>query len=271
MFAKINHVAMVSANYALVGKFYEVLFGLKTSNNPRPEAAVAVGDGYIGLNINPRRPGRAGGLDHFGIQVEDVDTVYARFEKKYPTVKWLKRPSNRPFAGISTHDPDGNMFDLSQLSMENRSDVYRDISDDGEQKPDRYINHYAFRTMNPEKCAEFYCEAFELNLANREEGDENYYLTDGRMTLMVMPWDITKYEGGGISRPGPDHFGFKVESVDTFKDDMQAMIERNQALMPPPVGIGPEGKARLKMFDETCPMGQFQLSDLEGVLVDVGE
>ena len=43
MFAKINHVAMASANYALVGKFYEVLFGLKTSRNPRPEAAVAVG------------------------------------------------------------------------------------------------------------------------------------------------------------------------------------------------------------------------------------
>ncbi len=271
MFAKINHVAMASANYALVAKFYQVLFGLKLSENARPESAVTVGDGYVGLNINPRRPGRAGGLDHFGIQVEDVDTVYQRFEKNYPTVKWLKRPSTRPFAGVSTHDPDGNMFDLSQTAMENRSDIYRDISDDGGWRQDRYINHFAFRTMNPEKCAEFYAEVFELNLANREPDDENFYLTDGRMTLVVMPWDITKYEGGGISRPGPDHFGFRVDSVDALKKDMQAMIERNQTLMPPPVGIGPEGKVRLKMFDESCPMGTFHLADPEGVLIDAGE
>jgi len=81
MFAKINHVAMASANYALVGKFYEVLFGLKTSKNPRPEAAVAVGDGYVGLNINPRRPGRAGGLDHFGIQVDTPEALDVILER----------------------------------------------------------------------------------------------------------------------------------------------------------------------------------------------
>jgi len=33
---------------------------------------VTVGDGYVGLNINPRRAGRHAGLDHFGIQVEDT-------------------------------------------------------------------------------------------------------------------------------------------------------------------------------------------------------
>ena len=267
MFAKINHVAMVSSQYALVGKFYETLFGLKTSPNARPNSAVGVSDGYVGLNINPRRPGRAGGLDHFGIQVEDVETVYERMRSKYPTVKWLKRPSNRPFAGISTHDPDGNMFDLSQASMENRTDVYEDAG----WEQDRYINHYAVRTMNPERCAEFYSDVFELGLGNREEGDENYYVTDGRMTLVLMPWDINLYEGGGICRPGPDHFGFKVESVEAVKKDMQAMAERNQLLAPLPIGLGPEGKARMEMFDRTCPLGTFQLSDVDNVLIDVAE
>ena len=38
-------------------------------------------------------------------------------DPKYPQVKWLKRPSSRPYAGISTHDPDGNVFDLSQKDM----------------------------------------------------------------------------------------------------------------------------------------------------------
>ena len=119
MFAKINHIAIVSDNYAQLGKFYEAVFGMKNSPLQRATQAITVGDGYVGLNINPRRAGRSAGLDHFGIEVEDVETVFDRMRKRYPAVKWLKRPSNRPFAGVSTHDPDGNMFDLSQKNMAN--------------------------------------------------------------------------------------------------------------------------------------------------------
>jgi catechol 2,3-dioxygenase-like lactoylglutathione lyase family enzyme len=258
---------MVSTDYAMLGKFYEVLFGMKTSANTRPQSAVTVGDGYVGLNINPRRPGRAGGLDHFGVQVEDVETVFERMEKKYPQVNWLKRPSNRPFAGITTHDPDGNIFDLSQSDMENRRDVYAD----GEWQQDRYISHYAVRTLHPEACAEFYSDVLDLQPGNREEDDENYYLTDGRMTLVLMPWDITKYANTGISRPGPDHFAFKVESIDAFRESFDAMIERNQNLTPPGVGIGPEGRARLELFARSTPYAQHHLSDLDNVMIAVGE
>ena len=117
MFSKINHVAVVSENYAQLAQFYIAAFGMRTSDKARPGRAVTVGDGYVGLNINPRRAGRSAGLDHFGVQVEDCETVFSRMWAKYPTVKWLKRPSNRPFAGITTHDPDGNVFDLSQKNM----------------------------------------------------------------------------------------------------------------------------------------------------------
>jgi catechol 2,3-dioxygenase-like lactoylglutathione lyase family enzyme len=267
MFAKINHVAMVSTDYAMLGKFYEVLFGMKTSPSTRPQSAVTVGDGYVGLNINPRRPGRAGGLDHFGVQVEDVETVFARMQKKYPQVKWLKRPGNRPFAGITTHDPDGNIFDLSQKDMENRTDVY---TDEGWEQ-DRSISHFAVRTLHPEACAEFYCDVLELQPANREEGDPNHYVTDGRMTVVLMPWDITNYAGTGISRSGPDHFAFKVESLDEFHKDMQAMIDRNQNLTPPGVGIGPEGKARLELQLKSAPYAQEFISDYDNVMIAVHE
>ena len=111
----------------------------------------------------------------------------------------------------------------------------------------------------------------ELSLANREEGDENYYVTDGRMTVVLAPWDITNYANTGISRSGPDHFGFKVESIEAFKDSQKAMIERNQNLTPPGVGIGPEGKARLEMFEKNAPYAQHFLSDLDNVLLAVSE
>ena len=96
MFSKINHVAIVSEHYAEVALFYQSVFGMKTSEKAGTARALTVGDGYVGLNINPKKAGRAAGLDHFGIEVADAETVYDRMRKKYPDVKWLKRPSNRP-------------------------------------------------------------------------------------------------------------------------------------------------------------------------------
>ena len=62
MFAKINHVAIVSERYALLAAFYQSLFGMSTSEKTRTNRAITVGDGYVGLNINPRRAGRSAGL-----------------------------------------------------------------------------------------------------------------------------------------------------------------------------------------------------------------
>ena len=59
VFAKINHVAIVSEKYALLASFYESLFGMKRSPKGKINRAVTVGDGYVGLNINPRRAGRS--------------------------------------------------------------------------------------------------------------------------------------------------------------------------------------------------------------------
>jgi len=165
MFSKINHVAIVSENYAKSALFYQAVFGMRTSDKTQVSRAQTVGDGYVGLNINPRRAGRSAGLDHFGIEVEDAETAFERMRKKYPTVKWLQRPANRPFAGVSTHDPDGNMFDISQKSMTNRTSVYREQEGNGEVNT-RHVDHVALRTMRPDAMAEFYRDVFERIAAN---------------------------------------------------------------------------------------------------------
>lgn len=86
MFAKLKHIANVSHRFTLVGKFYELLFAMRSSKPSSDESRgdATVGDGYIGLNLNSRAPGRQSGLDHFGFEVEDVETVYARLLAKYP-------------------------------------------------------------------------------------------------------------------------------------------------------------------------------------------
>src|SRR3984893_623153 len=219
MFSKINHVAIVSENYAKSALFYQAVSGMRTSDKTQVSRAQTVGDGYVGLNINPRRAGRSAGIDHFGIEVEDAEAAFERMRKKYPTVKWLQRPANRPFAGVSTHDRDGDVFELAP--------------------------------------------------SNKGAGDRNHYLTDGHMTLVIMPWDITDYDGTGIITAGMDHIGFKVESVDKLKDDVERIAANNPLLAPAPVGTGAEGKKLLELFRRSCPLGQHHLADCDGVLIDV--
>ena len=44
------------------------------------------------LNINPLRDGYVGGLDHFGLVVDDIDTVIERARAKFPRASIVKRP-----------------------------------------------------------------------------------------------------------------------------------------------------------------------------------
>ena len=122
MSAKLKHLAIVSDQYTLLERFYEAMFGMKPSPDNPPAGAVVVSDGYVGLNINPRKgkAGRQAGLDHFGFEVEDVEGIWRDCEKNILPSTYLKRPGSREFAGVTTHDPAGNVFDLSQPGMENQ-------------------------------------------------------------------------------------------------------------------------------------------------------
>jgi catechol 2,3-dioxygenase-like lactoylglutathione lyase family enzyme len=267
MSAKLNHVAIASDHYAINARFYESLFGMKSSSKPRPSRAAVVGDGYVGLNSIPRREGRCSGIDHFGIEVDDLEDTIARIQKFDPTLETVKRPPIRPFAAYSAHDPDCNIFDLSQRNIGFQKDVYAE--NDGQELRPRRISHIALRTRHAERCAQFYVEVFGLSPLNRPK-DENYYLSDGRVTLMIIPWKITDYYAQDPARTGMDHIGFSVESVEQVKKDMEFLIGENPHMHGRPLGYGSEGEARLKLLQK-CPLGCFQLTDIEGAHIDVAE
>jgi predicted enzyme related to lactoylglutathione lyase len=263
MFAKLNHVAIVSDNYAAQGVFYRALFDLKSGANARFDAsALALGDGYVGMNINPRAPGRQAGLDHFGLQVEDVEIVRARIAKKWPKIEIVTRPGNRPFAALGLHDPSGNYFDLSQSGMKNRAQIY--------EKPaweqDRVFSHFALRALEAEMLATFYHEVFELELT---EQNGAYTLSDGRISFVIIPWKISDYNGSGIERPALDHLGFEVESIAEFQNDLKT-FQRNPDMRPKSFDNSDEGAVRKKLFERTN-LGDLYMSDLDGVLLAVRE
>ena len=92
MFAKIKHLAIISDNYTLLSRFYQALFGMKSSKSPRPESAIAIGDGYIGMNIIPQKLGRQAGLNILVWKSKTWEKVAARLREKYPSVQLVKRP-----------------------------------------------------------------------------------------------------------------------------------------------------------------------------------
>lgn len=265
MFAQMRHMAIVTSNANHEGDFYHDVLGMKRSALQRADGAVVVSDGYVGLNLNPRAPGRQAGFDHFGFEVQDVELVFSRLKEKYPKLEVLKRPSNRPFAGISMHDPVGNVFDLSQLNMENRRDLYTEKIEERK----RRVGHFALRCIDPDLCGEFYRDVFELTELEKPAGDPNHYLSDGKVTLAILPWKISDFAGSGIERPALDHIGFKVESTAAFKADLEKFMSANPSSEDRPEK-NPEREVRQKLLANCC-FGQFQFSDPDGVLLDVAE
>jgi hypothetical protein len=83
-----------------------------------------------------------------------------------------------------------------------------------------------------------------------------------------MPWSIKDYGGARVLGPGMDYIGFKVEDLAKFKDDVQKVGDGNPLLTPAPLGLGPEGTARLEMFKRTS-LGSWHIADPDGVLLDI--
>jgi catechol 2,3-dioxygenase-like lactoylglutathione lyase family enzyme len=290
--SKIKHVGIMSQNAPRLFKFYECLFDLRRASNeisPSQEAergrsfgypvlsskrvaspfdrTVIASDGNIGVAFNRRRPGYRGGLDHFGIQVDDLETIFARLKEKYPKVGVVKRPSNRPFADYSTHDPEGNIFDLMQPGKSDAKGVWID----GERDQDRWIKHITLRVINPEAMARFYMDVYEFKEEEKALEDPNYYLTDGKVTLVFAPWKIEDYLGTEHKGPGLDHVGFKVENLDAFKNDVDILTRADpEWLAPKSPNLDAEYQVVLGLM-QRCRYGRHQLPDPEGNLIDVLE
>ena len=274
MLARIQHVAIVSENFVRETRFYEVVLGMKRSKPGSAEEekairtnyALSISDGYVGMTVIGRKPGYVPGLHHFGIDVDDVDEACSRIKEKYPAITVLKRPSNRPFATLGAHDPEGNYFDLTQEGMENRRDVYVETA----REQPRRVHHIKLRVMNPTGIAAFYRDLFDLKEEEKALEDPNFYLTDGRVTLIIAPWKMSDFAGAGIDRPGLEHLGYKVESVEVVKKELAALRESDPEMRERIISEPKEGERRLALI-AACRHGRHQFSDPDGVFIDIAE
>ncbi|MEE8083730.1 MAG: VOC family protein, partial [Alphaproteobacteria bacterium] len=130
------------------------------------------------------------------------------------------------------------------------------------------FRRFAIRSPNAEECAEFYADVFELQAINTPEGKAGHHLTDGRVILSLMQWDIEIFGGMSIKRPGPDHIGIRVPDLAAFKKEAKRLADKNTYIAARPLGGSDEANTRADLL-AACALGKFQMADPDGNWIDI--
>ena len=270
---KMNHIASIAIDPITVGKFYATIFEMSFDGWAAGIGyAAAAREGYVGLNFNPVLPGRPGpiGLDHFGIEVDNINNSFDQAGKNYPEVEWVKRSGTRPYAQVDINDPDGQVVNINQRDIDKGiSEVKTDglyLEEDSAEPRPRHVEYLALRTPNPSRCSDFYRDVFEMTPMNRQEDEETYSLTDGRVVLKLMPWRISDFDGMDVNRPMLDHIGFKVENADKVHEEILDYNGRFPPMAAPCwlLEDREEDRNRAKHMKQIAPDSKYQYCDMNG-------
>ena len=71
------------------------------------------------------------------------------------------------------------------------------------------VRHLAIFTRNPKLLRDFYMKVFDMDLVFTQDPHEAYFVSDGYLTLAILPHYLT-----GEHHTGLNHFGFHVEDVE---------------------------------------------------------
>jgi catechol 2,3-dioxygenase-like lactoylglutathione lyase family enzyme len=111
---KIRHIAIRADDQRKVVQFYKDTFGMQEVRNDGDGRAMYLSDGYLTLAVLPGRAGLANGIDHFGFQVDDIETVGQAAAKAGGAAKLETRPRDGRYAEFRIQDPVGSQIDLSE-------------------------------------------------------------------------------------------------------------------------------------------------------------
>jgi catechol 2,3-dioxygenase-like lactoylglutathione lyase family enzyme len=285
--ARINHIVSMSSDPTVMGTMYESIFGLCYDESPKPVSyGEVLTDGYVNLNLHYRLPGHRLGLHHFGIEVDDMEAVLDKLKSDYPSIGWIDRPDNCPYPGYISHDPARNIFALTERSAADKASgpptterpKPHNFTEWSEaDTAGRYVHHYAIRTRQLDECAQFYEDVFGFKCTAGKGDDPNRYLSDGHMTLMLIPWSINDYDGISVTGRGPDHIGFKVEDAAVVQQEVEDFFS-HYAPGRAPLWLlnttnhkSKESQIMSAILDNSCPMSSYQFTDSDGVFILVGD
>ena len=223
-----------------------------------------ISDGVIGMALLAKRPGVSKASTTSASKWKTPRRCSTDLNRNTPDLLFTQALSYVPFAGIRAQDPAGTQFDLSQKGMANVREGYLK---DGWDQP-RWLNHIALRAREPDEVAEFYTTVLELEGCRKRATDGAITLTDGKVRLIIRRCHDGYYRS---LRQGFDHIGFKVESLEKTKKDLEDNRDELSGMPRRERSRRDAGGGDLEKDLQACPIGKHVFSDPDGVLLDISE
>jgi len=247
--AVIRYIAFLCERPEKLAKFYHRF--LQTEEIGRSaEGDISITDGFYNLTFFKQRPALNEprmelGLNHIGLEVENLEEVKNRYLQLRPRGTIIAEPQDIHRGQLRIHDPDGNPVTLSEKGFGQK----------GERRLPG-IRHVAYNTHDPEGMLEFYSQVLGLrelatSYTYRKNGKLNRFAGDGFTNLAIHPF-YNAGSPGHEMRFGINHIGFLVEDIKKIMDDLGSVVK---------VQKRPEGR----------PYAESRFRDLEGNRLDLSQ
>ncbi len=247
---RIRYIAGVAEDPAKLSSYYTSFYGMRELG--RSDAGdVSLTDGFYNLTFLKRRGDEELGLNHFGIEIDDIHEIEARLEEFAPRADIEQEPGGLHHGEYRVYDPNNLPISLSTHSF--------GVS--GEERGMPQIRHVAMMVPQNQQVCDFFCNVFgfrETGSSRRTKatGSPVRFVGDSATALAILR-DPARAVADGVEPPGTNlkggvnHFGFLVESL----DDMLRRL------------LGPETSQR----PESRPMAEFRTHDPEGNPIDISQ
>jgi len=249
MGAVIRYMAYLSQDPEIQANFYHRFLGTEEMGRS-PEGDISITDGFYNLTFFQLRPGLVEprmelGLNHIGLQVDDLQEVERRYRSYRPRGPVIEEAGDIHHGRLRIHDPDGNPVTLSE----------KGFGVDGQRQQMPGIRHVAFDAIDTDAMLEFYVEVLGLpelatSFERRRQGRLNRFAGDGFTNLAIHPFYASSE--GHEMRMGVNHIGFLVS-------DRDGIIERLR------------GTRVVAARPDDRPFAEVRFTDPEGNRIDLSQ
>jgi catechol 2,3-dioxygenase-like lactoylglutathione lyase family enzyme len=252
---RIRYIAGIADDPAKLAEYYTTYYGLRELGRS-VEGDVSLTDGFYNLTFLKRRPGLdeeddRPGLNRFGIEIDDIHEIESRLEEFAPRAEIRQEKGDLHHGDFRIYDPNDIPISLS----------LRSFGVSGEERQMPQIRHIAMMVPKNQEVADFFCSVFgfrETSSGKKNHGTSSpvRFVGDGSTALAILR-DPARAVADGVEppgtnlKPGVNHFGFLVESL----DDMLNRL------------LGPQTSRR----PATRPMAEFRTHDPEGNPIDISQ
>jgi len=253
--AQIRYLSIITEQPEGLAEFYATYLGLRELGRG-PAGDISITDGFYNLTFFKRRAGLGEpddrlGLNHFGIEIDDIREVEARLEEFALNADIQQESGDLHHGEYRVFDPNGIAVSLSTRKF--------GVPDEPLGLP--CIRHVALSVGKNDDVLDFFRNVFGFREPTsshvwREKGTDVRFAADGHTSLAILwgPEQMRKDSGEQDIdiRYGLNHFGFLVP-------DMQATL----GSLPASAGSGRRPSNR--------PMAEFRAYDPEGNGVDISQ